>query len=100
MSTGSLTDESAPRYILAQKGGKIMETELKELTEVSFLTEMLKCIPHELQEYLHLPPPELPGVWAQYTLSMGGAGAGASFHMHEAAVNVVVYGTRKWLVYF
>ena len=96
MSTGTLSDESKPRYILAQKGSKVMERELKRITEVSFLTDLLKCIPYDLQEYFHLPPPELPGVWSQYTLSMGGAGAGASFHMHEAAINFVVYGTRKW----
>ena len=96
MSTGALTNQSQPRYILAQKSVKVLETELQNIVEVEFMTELLKCIPHDLQEYLHLPPPELPGVWGQYTLSIGGAGAGASFHMHEAAVNFVVYGTRKW----
>ena len=45
---------------------------------------MLQCVPFEVQEYFALAPPELPGAWSQYTLSMGGAGAGASMHMHEA----------------
>lgn len=98
MSTGELTDTSQPRYILAQKAAKVMELELKTMTKVHFLTDLMQCIPYELQEYFNLVPPQLAGAWSQYTLSMGGAGAGASFHMHEAAINVVVYGTRKWYV--
>ena len=96
MSTGELTNTSQPRYILAQKAAKVMELELKTMTKVHFLTDLMQCIPYELQEYFNLVPPQLAGAWSQYTLSMGGAGAGASFHMHEAAINVVVYGTRKW----
>jgi len=83
-STGELTDESLPRYIFAQQSSTVMEGHMKRVTEVDFITNMLKCIPYEIQEYFALAPPELPGAWSHYTLSMGGAGSGASMHMHEA----------------
>ena len=57
--------------------------------------------PSTLSFLLLSPPPSLLLLCfrpCSYTLSMGGAGSGASLHMHEAAVNVVVYGTRKWFV--
>ncbi len=36
------------------------------MTAVDFITDMLKCIPFEVQEYMGLVPPELPGAWSLY----------------------------------
>ena len=45
MSTGELTDDSKPRYILAQKGIKVMEKELKRITEVCCFSF---CLRHQI----------------------------------------------------
>ena len=35
----------------------------------------------------------------RYTIGIGGAGSGAPFHAHEAAVNIVIVGTKRWFLY-
>lgn len=41
----------------------------------------------------------LAGCNGRYTFGIGGAGSGAPFHAHEAAVNVVIVGTKRWFLY-
>ena len=68
-------------------------------SNASGITELLQCLPWRLQELLSLPPASMPGAWSEYTFGLGGAGSGAPFHAHEAAVNVVVTGTKRWFLY-
>jgi len=69
------------------------------VAEVPSISGLLQCLPWQLQELLSLPPAAMPGSWSEYTFGIGGAGSGAPFHAHEAAINVVVTGTKRWFLY-
>eukprot|EP00750_Incisomonas_marina_P026065 INCI5867.2.p1 GENE.INCI5867.2~~INCI5867.2.p1 ORF type:complete len:815 (-),score=99.63 INCI5867.2:2887-5331(-) len=80
--SASLSDRSeTPRYIFDRTDKGLMGSMSSRGTIEPF-TSTLACIPRDLQEYMNLPPPRMPGGWGQWTLGMGGSGSGAPFHMH------------------
>lgn len=53
----------------------------------------------QLKHDFALPPPfeeDSEGSWGHLTLSVGPSGEGLGFHYHDAALNAVVYGKKRW----
>eukprot|EP00750_Incisomonas_marina_P033573 INCI9903.3.p1 GENE.INCI9903.3~~INCI9903.3.p1 ORF type:complete len:914 (+),score=125.08 INCI9903.3:211-2952(+) len=99
MGVMELNDTAAPKYFFDNRLQVNAGGESALPSDASPVTQILQCIPFELQEYLNLPPAGLPGAWRQWTLGFGSSGSGAPLHVHESAVNLVVYGTKRWFVY-
>ena len=91
MGRENLTDDSEPRYVF-QHHQQLHPVHHQHLGRMRMkpISEVLHCLPKELQDYLHLPPAGMPGAWTHWTVGMGSSGSGAPFHMHDVAVNVVL----------
>ena len=40
----------------------------------------------------------MPGAWLQWALTIGSC-SGAQFHFHESALNIQLFGTKRWFLY-
>ena len=40
----------------------------------------------------------MPGAWMQWALTIGSC-SGAQWHFHESAINVQIFGTKRWFMY-
>ena len=79
------------------------ESESGEAHEYVFGSELLQQHHDELLRGLQLPPQLAGFVNTQapllVNLALGGPGSGVYFHRHDAALNAVFYGTKRWMFY-
>jgi hypothetical protein len=79
------------------------ETEGGEAHEYVFGSELLQQHHGDLLRGLQLPPQLAGFVNTQapllVNLALGGPGSGVYFHRHDAALNAVFYGTKRWMFY-